>query len=212
MEYAIFVHKADLAEIGRSLRIGRAAENCHKTFPAEYLRRLLKTGTPPDTGRLIYTPLQFQQPTIGKSQRNPRLGPRACPNPQTPLRGRTDSPGSIRRTRSCAGARLVDVRTRAELDWVGRVPGAVEIEWNLYPGGMRNDSFLPSSSTQSTPRPRFSSCAAAARAPTRRPERQVQPVIPASNILEGFGGDKDAAGQRNKVGGWRHAGLPWVQS
>ena len=26
------------------------------------------------------------------------------------------------------GAKLVDVRTRAELDWVGRVPGAVEIE------------------------------------------------------------------------------------
>ncbi|MBL8532920.1 MAG: rhodanese-like domain-containing protein, partial [Betaproteobacteria bacterium] len=27
------------------------------------------------------------------------------------------------------GAKLVDVRTRAEWDWVGRVPGSVEIEW-----------------------------------------------------------------------------------
>ena len=31
------------------------------------------------------------------------------------------------------------------------------------------------------------------------------------NVLEGFEGDKDAAQQRNKVGGWRHAGLPWYQ-
>ena len=27
------------------------------------------------------------------------------------------------------GAKLVDVRSRAEWDWVGRIPGAVEIEW-----------------------------------------------------------------------------------
>jgi rhodanese-related sulfurtransferase len=40
------------------------------------------------------------------------------------------------------GAKLVDVRTRAEWDWVGRVPGAVEIEWNQYPGGVRNPHFL----------------------------------------------------------------------
>jgi rhodanese-related sulfurtransferase len=32
------------------------------------------------------------------------------------------------------GAKLVDVRTRAELDFVGRIPGAVEIEWQSYPG------------------------------------------------------------------------------
>jgi rhodanese-related sulfurtransferase len=32
------------------------------------------------------------------------------------------------------------------------------------------------------------------------------------NVLEGFEGDKDASGQRNRVGGWRAAGLPWQQS
>ena len=31
------------------------------------------------------------------------------------------------------GAKLVDVRTRAELDWVGRVPGAVGLWWLLLP-------------------------------------------------------------------------------
>ena len=31
------------------------------------------------------------------------------------------------------------------------------------------------------------------------------------NVLEGFEGDKNSEGQRNTVGGWRLAGLPWVQ-
>jgi hypothetical protein len=31
------------------------------------------------------------------------------------------------------GAKLVDVRSQAELDWVGRIPGAIEIELRAYP-------------------------------------------------------------------------------
>ena len=40
------------------------------------------------------------------------------------------------------GARLVDVRTKAEWDWVGRVPGAIEIEWLGYPGNQLNPHFM----------------------------------------------------------------------
>src|SRR3990172_8120760 len=40
------------------------------------------------------------------------------------------------------GARLVDVRTHAEFDWVGRIPGAIEIEFLFYPGNARNPEFL----------------------------------------------------------------------
>ena len=40
------------------------------------------------------------------------------------------------------GARIVDVRTKAELDWVGRVPGAIEIEWLAYPGNQLNVHFI----------------------------------------------------------------------
>src|SRR5262245_64636666 len=40
------------------------------------------------------------------------------------------------------GARLVDVRTRAEWDYVGRIPDAVEVEWQTYPGGRPNPSFV----------------------------------------------------------------------
>ncbi len=31
------------------------------------------------------------------------------------------------------------------------------------------------------------------------------------NVAEGFEGDKDAAGHRGTVGGWKQAGLPWKQ-
>ena len=41
-----------------------------------------------------------------------------------------------------ATARLVDVRSRAEWEFVGRVPGAVEIEWKGWPGMIPNAAFL----------------------------------------------------------------------
>ena len=34
----------------------------------------------------------------------------------------------------------------------------------------------------------------------------------AYNVLEGFEGDKDAEPAPQHVGGWRKAGLPWMQS
>jgi hypothetical protein len=31
-------------------------------------------------------------------------------------------------------------------------------------------------------------------------------------FVQGFEGDRDPNGQRNRLGGWRAAGLPWAQS
>ena len=45
--------------------------------------------------------------------------------------------------RAVPHAAMVDVRTQAEWYWVGRVPGAVMIEWTSYPGSVRNPDFLP---------------------------------------------------------------------
>ena len=42
-----------------------------------------------------------------------------------------------------AGAKLVDVRTKAELEWVGRVPGSLAVEWNTWPGGKPNPDLFP---------------------------------------------------------------------
>ena len=41
-----------------------------------------------------------------------------------------------------AGAKLVDIRTKAELEWVGRVPGALAVEWNSWPGSVPNPGFV----------------------------------------------------------------------
>ncbi|MGH8677681.1 MAG: rhodanese-like domain-containing protein, partial [Burkholderiales bacterium] len=40
--------------------------------------------------------------------------------------------------RSAPSAKLVDVRTRAEWDYVGRIPGAVEVELLTYPANRPN--------------------------------------------------------------------------
>jgi rhodanese-related sulfurtransferase len=111
-----------------------------------------------------------------------------------------------------AGAKLVDVRTQPELLYVGRVPGSVLVEWQAYPGNARNPDFLaqlaaavePTDTLMFLCRSGGRSHAAAASA--------AQAGFPDSyNVLEGFEGDKDAAQHRNSVGGWRKAGLPWVQ-
>ena len=41
-----------------------------------------------------------------------------------------------------------------------------------------------------------------------------QPVVRRSKLYtdKGFEGDKDGTGHRGTLGGWKAAGLPWVQS
>ena len=110
-------------------------------------------------------------------------------------------------------AKLVDVRTRAEWDWVGRVPGAVEIEWNQYPGGVRNPHFLVELKRQVDPESLvLFLCRSGARSDGAARLATENGYNDCYNILEGFEGDKDASGQRNRTGGWRAAGLPWNQS
>lgn len=111
------------------------------------------------------------------------------------------------------GAKLVDVRTRAELDWVGRIPGAVELEWNHYPGSVRNANFLAQLKQQVDPEAlTLFICRSGARSDMAARAATEAGHGNCYNVLEGFEGDRDANGQRNKVGGWRFAGLPWQQS
>jgi len=110
------------------------------------------------------------------------------------------------------GARLVDVRTRAELEWVGRVPGSVEIEWNSWPAGERNPNFLAQLQHQVDPEAVvLFLCRSGARSHNAALLAQGAGYSACYNVLEGFEGDRDASGQRGHIGGWRHAGLPWVQ-
>lgn len=110
------------------------------------------------------------------------------------------------------GAKIVDVRTRAEWDWVGRVAGAIEIEWNQYPGGVRNPNFVAELKRQVDPEALVMFlCRSGVRSVGAATAATEAGYNSCYNILEGFEGDKDANGHRNTIGGWRKAGLPWIQ-
>ncbi len=113
---------------------------------------------------------------------------------------------------SAGDAVLVDVRTDAEREWVGYVPGAVPLAWKQWPGMALNPDFdaglraavAAGGKVVLLCRSGVRSIAAARRAAAMGME--------AYNILEGFEGDPDANGQRGLAGGWRFRGLPWRQN
>ena len=111
------------------------------------------------------------------------------------------------------GAKLVDVRTQAELHFVGSVPGSETIEWNTYPEGQRNPAFLEElAQVAHKDEPVMFICRSGVRSHSAALAAAQAGWTEAYNVLEGFEGDKNAEGQRNAVGGWKHANLPWVQS
>jgi rhodanese-related sulfurtransferase len=111
-----------------------------------------------------------------------------------------------------SGARLVDVRTKAELEWVGRVPGSASVEWNSWPGGKPNPDFVAQLESQvGKQTPVMFLCRSGGRSHNAAAAAAKAGYSEAYNVLEGFEGDKDSEGHRNTSGGWRVAGLPWVQ-
>jgi rhodanese-related sulfurtransferase len=111
------------------------------------------------------------------------------------------------------GARLVDVRTQAEWNFVGRIPGSVPIEWQTYPASQPNPAFLDELQKHA---PKdvvvMFVCRSGARSHAAASAASRIGYAQSYNVLEGFEGDKDAQGHRASVGGWKFAGLPWVQS
>lgn len=111
------------------------------------------------------------------------------------------------------GARLVDVRTRAEWDYVGRIPGSAAIEWQTYPASQPNPAFLDQLQQQaSKDAVVMFICRSGARSHAAAAAARQSGFEQSYNVLEGFEGDKDAQGHRGSLGGWRFAGLPWIQS
>lgn len=110
------------------------------------------------------------------------------------------------------GAKLIDVRTHAELEWVGRIPGAIEIEWQGYPDRHLNPHFLSElKHAVSSESLLLFICRSGVRSGDAAQLASEAGFIDCYNVLEGFEGNKDAHGHRNTLGGWRVAGLPWIQ-
>lgn len=106
-------------------------------------------------------------------------------------------------------ARILDVRTKEEWVFVGRIPNAAEIEWKRYPDWQLNPDFLAQVQQQFRSDERILLvCRSAQRSHDAGILLAGAGFAESYNVLEGFEGDKNAAGQRT-VNGWKVRGLPW---
>jgi rhodanese-related sulfurtransferase len=107
---------------------------------------------------------------------------------------------------------LVDVRSDAEREWVGFVPGAVGLAWKQWPGMAINPAFDDAIRAAV---PQGGKAVLLCRSGVRSiaaARRATELGVEAWNILEGFEGDADENGHRGHKGGWRLRGLPWRQN
>jgi rhodanese-related sulfurtransferase len=106
---------------------------------------------------------------------------------------------------------LVDVRTDAEREWVGFVPGAVAVAWKQWPGmTMHADFDQALLAAVAAGQKVLLLCRSGVRS-VAAAKRATALGLQAYNILEGFEGDPDPQGHRGTQGGWRMRGLPWRQ-
>jgi rhodanese-related sulfurtransferase len=106
---------------------------------------------------------------------------------------------------------MVDVRTDAEREWVGFVPGAVAVAWKQWPGMAMNPAFDDAIRLASNGKKLVLLCRSGVRS-VAAAKRATELGLEAYNILEGFEGDANEVGHRGTKGGWRMRGLPWRQN
>jgi rhodanese-related sulfurtransferase len=105
---------------------------------------------------------------------------------------------------------LVDVRSRAELELVGRIPGASHIEWAFYPGMTPNQAFAEQlQANVDKGLTVVFVCRTGGRSHNAAVLAQQLGYQKAYNMLEGFEGEMNSLHQRTQINGWKHAGLPW---
>ena len=106
---------------------------------------------------------------------------------------------------------MVDVRSDAEREWVGFVPGAVAVAWKQWPGMTMNPTFDDAIRTAASGKKIVLLCRSGVRS-VAAAKRATELGLEAYNILEGFEGDANQEGHRGTQGGWRTRGLPWRQN
>ena len=107
---------------------------------------------------------------------------------------------------------LVDIRTDAEREWVGFVPGALAIAWKQWPGMAMNARFDEAlKAAVPTGKKALLLCRSGVRS-IAAAKRATEMGLEAYNILEGFEGNPDAQAHRGRLDGWRSHGLPWRQN
>ena len=115
--------------------------------------------------------------------------------------------------KQAGAAEIVDVRTQAEYEYVGRVPDTPLVEWRKLGEKTPSPGFIGELAALYPPdRPLLLLCRSAVRSHHAATLAAKHGFGRAYNILEGFEGDLDDQGHRGNRGGWRKAGLPWKQS
>ncbi len=111
------------------------------------------------------------------------------------------------------GCRLIDVRSRAELELVGAIPDAVHIEWAAYPGWHPNPYFLNQlKQSVETGILLLFICRNGNRSHKAAEAATLSGFLDCYNVLEGFEGDVNpATNHRSEINGWKILGLPWAQ-
>jgi rhodanese-related sulfurtransferase len=107
---------------------------------------------------------------------------------------------------------LVDVRSDAEREWVGYVPGAIGIAWKQWPGMAMNQGFDEALQEEVPSGKKVVMLCRSGVRSIATAKRATELGMEAYNILEGFEGNPDENGQRGRKGGWRFRGLPWRQN
>ena len=107
---------------------------------------------------------------------------------------------------------LVDVRTDAEREWVGFVPGAIGLAWKQWPGMAMNAAFDDGIRQAAEGGQKLVLLCRSGVRSIAAAKRATELGLQAYNILEGFEGDPDAQAHRGQRGGWRFQGLPWRQN
>lgn len=123
------------------------------------------------------------------------------------------SPEQAWRLLQTGAATLVDVRSPEEYKFVGHVPDSLLVPWATGTSLTRNPRFTRELETKVGNKQALvlllcrsgKRSALAAEAASKAGFTQV------FNVLEGFEGELDAAGQRGHLQGWRVKQLPWVQ-
>jgi sulfur dioxygenase len=109
---------------------------------------------------------------------------------------------------------LVDIRTDAEREWVGFVPGAAVVPWKQWPGMEINPKFdaaITALANVNSKKSLLMLCRSGVRS-IASAKRATELGLVAYNILEGFEGDPNENAKRSTRGGWKFRGLPWRQN
>jgi len=112
---------------------------------------------------------------------------------------------------------LIDVRTRAEWNYVG-LPDLDSIakkpallEWQVFPSMQPNPEFVAalSGAIANKDAPLLFLCRSGARSAAAAKAMTAAGYSTCINVADGFEGPLDAQAKRGSAGGWKAAGLPW---